>query len=363
MRARLLKGLWSGIAPWGYVNTRDAINSKIIAPHPEKALVVKMLFEKYSTGKYTFKELANMVNKLGLKSRHGMKIGKQLVAKIIVNPIYYGMIVVPRFEILVMGCHEAIISEKLFKQAQDIRNGIVGRKFPRNKDNQDYPLRGIRCDGCGKSITGGKTKGKTKYYQYYGCFNPGCLKRTAIKKDDLERDFTEFLLELTPNDDFLDVLKEAMRLAHRTELQSVTLSERKLNTHITEIKDKKDRLLELRIEGKISDEDFMPANEKFKFQIAELEKEINTLSTPELEVENVIDSSVEFLKHLPQNWKNLDVKDLRVLRPLLFPQNINYMYPGIKTPELNPIYNIKSQLGDEKNRWVTPPGIEPGFRA
>src|SRR3989338_3301546 len=79
MRARLLKGLWSGIAPWGYVNTRDAINSKIIAPHPEKALVVKMLFEKYSTGKYTFKELANMVNKLGLKSRHGMKIGKQLV--------------------------------------------------------------------------------------------------------------------------------------------------------------------------------------------------------------------------------------------------------------------------------------------
>ena len=74
----------------------------------------------------------------------------------------------------------------------------------------------------------------------------------------------------------------------------------------------------MRVEGKISDEDFMPANEKYRLQIAELEKERNSLSTPELELDNVIDSSVEFLKHLPQNWKNLNVKDLRVLRPLLF---------------------------------------------
>ena len=363
MKARLSKGLWGGKSPWGYKNTKDKLENKIITPDSEKAPIVKMLFEKYSTGKYTFRELASMANKMGVRSRHGMKMSKQLVSKIIANPIYYGMIVVHKFEISIMGSHEPIISEQLFKQTQDVRNGTSARKLPRNKDNQEYPLRGIKCDGCGKSISGGKTKGKTKYYQYYGCFNSDCPKRVSIKKDDLEKDFTNFLLNLTPNEEFFEVLKEAIKIAHKMELSSITFSERKINIKIAELKDKKNKLLELRVEGKISDEDFMPANEKYRLQIAELEKERNSLSTPELELDNVIDSSVEFLKHLPQNWKNLNVKDLRVLRPLLFPQNLFYAYPSIKTPEVCLIYNLKPDSYTEKNRFVTLRGIEPRFQA
>lgn len=360
MRARLLKGLWSGVAPWGYLNTTDKLGNKIIIPHPEKAPVVKMLYENYVTGKYTFRELAIMANKMGMKSKHGLKISKQLVAKIIANPIYYGMITVLKFQVSVMGSHEPIISEKLYRQAQDVRHGInIGRKNPRNLDNPNFPLRGIKCDGCGKNMSGGPSRSKTKkYYQYYGCYNKDCLKRKAISKIDMEKDFTKFLAELTPNDDFFDILKEAIKMAHKTELSSVTSSERKLNANIAEIKDKKEKLLDLRIEGKISDEDFVPANEKYKLQIEALRQEMNNLSTPEFGLDNIIDSSIYFLKHLPETWKDLDVKDLRVLRTLLFPQNIIYTYPAIKTLELCPIYNVKSQFGDEKNRLVSDSGRE-----
>lgn len=353
MRARLLKGLWSGSAPWGYMNTVDESGSKIIAPHPEKALVVEMLFKKYVTGKYTFKELARMANKVGVTSRHGMIMSKQLVAKIIANPIYYGMVVVPKFEIALTGLHEPIITRQLFEEAKDVRNGIVGRKAPRNKDNQDYPLRGIRCAGCGGSISGGKTKGKTKYYEYYGCINSGCSKRTAIKRVDMEDAFTKFLRELTPNEDYFAVLKEAIAIAHKNELQSATNTERKFKATLIELKDRKAKLLELRIEGKISDDDFIPANEKYKLKIVELENEMNKLSVPELELDRVVDTSIAFLKSLPETWKKLDVKDLRVLRPLLFPQNLEYTYPKIKTPELCPIYNVKAVTGSEKNCLVT----------
>ncbi|TSC65313.1 MAG: Site-specific recombinase [Candidatus Doudnabacteria bacterium Gr01-1014_77] len=358
MKARLVKGLWSGIAPWGYKNVKDTLGNKLIAPDPERTDVVKMLFEQKATGKYSFKELANMANKLGHKSRHGMKMSKQLVAKIIKNPIYCGKIVVPKFGISTQGSHRPIISEKLFEEANSENKGIEGRKLPRNKDSPDYPLRGIKCGGCGKSISGGKTKGKTKYYQYYGCFNSACEKRHAIKKEDMEEDFTKFLLELTPNENFFEALKEAIRLAHGVELNSTKATERKLTAKITELKSEKEELLNLRIKGKISDEDFTPANEKYRFKISELEKEVASLSTPELEVDNVIDSSVEFLKHLPENWKTLDVKDLRVLRTLLFPKNLIYSYPTIKTLELCCIYNIKSEFLDEKNRFVTLQRIE-----
>lgn len=353
MKARLLKGLWSGIAPWGYVNTLDETKSKIIAPHPEKAPIVKMLFEKYATGKYTFPELAAMANKLGQKSRHGMKVSKQLVAKIIRNPIYCGKIVVAKFEISTQGNHEPIVSEELFNEASSEKKGVAGRKLSRSRDSPDFPLRGIKCGGCGKHLSGGKTKGKTKYYQYYGCFNGACEKKNSIKKIDLEDDFTKFLVELTPDRGYFDVLREAIKLAHKSEINSVTIAERKLNTEILELEDKKGKLLDFVFAKKISDEDFASNNEKYTFRIAELKKEVNNLSSPELEIDNVIDSGVEFLEHLPENWKSLDVKDLRVLRSLLFPQNVVYTYPSIKTPELCCVYNIKSEFLYEKNRWVT----------
>ena len=60
-----------------------------------------MLFEQYATNKYTFKELAKMATKMGAKSLHGGKMHKQLVAKIIANPIYYGLIVFPKVGITV----------------------------------------------------------------------------------------------------------------------------------------------------------------------------------------------------------------------------------------------------------------------
>ena len=353
LKARLMKGLWSGVAPWGYINTLDTTKSKIIAPHPDRAPIVKFLFEQYATNKYSFKELADMVNKKGTKSRHGCKMSKQLVSKIVANPIYYGKMIVNKFEISIMGSHKPIITEKLFNEAQAVRNGVLDKGKPRNKDSPDYPLRGIKCYGCGKSISGGKTRSKTgRYYQYYGCVNGDCLKRTAIPKIEMENDFTDFLLKITPNEEYFDVLKEAIRIAHKTELDSVTDLERKLELKIAELKDKKDRLLNLIVDGKISDKVFIPANDKLEFEISELEKEISKLFTPELGLDNVIDSGIEFLKNFPKTWKVLDSKDLRVLRTLLFPLNLFYHYPHIKTPEVCCIYNVEPQFLNEKTCQV-----------
>ena len=364
MKARALKGLWPGIAPWGYVNTKDEAGSKIIAPELTRAPIVKMLFEQYATGKYSFKELAKIANKSGQKSRHGCKICKQLVEKIIKNPIYCGRVVVPKFGVDIKGAHKAIITKELFEEANLSKKGVAGRKFPRNRDSPDYPLRGIKCSGCNKSVSGGKTRSKTgRYYQYYGCINGDCKKRTAIKKKDFEDDFTKSLLELTPNDEYLDVLKEAIKIAHKNELNFVIEVERKINAKINELNNKKEKLLELILEGKINSEVFNTANEKLKMQITTEEKELSELSSPELELDSVIDSGIEFIKQLPQKWKDLDVKDLRVLRNLLFNGNQVYHYPSIKTPEPCCIYKVESQFLDEKTRKVTLPGIEPGLPA
>ena len=201
-----------------------------------------------------------------------------------------------------------------------------------------------------------------KQYSYYNCVNYDCPKRKSIKKDDFEKDFTEFLVKLTPDDFFFDALKEAIKLAHKVELNSVVSSERKINIKIAELNDKKDKLLDLKYEGGISTNEFLLRNEELNSKIKDWENSLLELSPPELEVDNVIDSGIEFMKQFPENWKKVHVKDLRVLRPLLFPQNLIYSYPSIKTLELSPVYNLKSQLSDGKTHQVTLPGVEPGFQ-
>jgi len=116
-------------------------------------------------------------------------------------------------------------------------------------------------------------KMKKKYYYYYNCYNHNCSKKGLIQQEDLHNDFTKFLEEITPNSDYFEVLKEAIKIAHKTELQSVTALENKLNTKIIELKNNKDRLIELRVSGEIKPEDYASTMEKYKIQIAELESQ------------------------------------------------------------------------------------------
>ena len=55
------------------------------------------------------------------------------------------------------------------------------------------------------------------------------------------------------------------------------------------------------------------------------------------------------------DWNTLEGMVL-LLRKLFFPKNIEYQYPGFKTAELAPIYNVKSYSSAQENHYVTQVG-------
>lgn len=349
MKTRLLNGLWSGKAPIGYKNTTNSAGEKIIELDQEKAPLIKKVFEEYTKGIYSFEDLAKKMNALGLKSFHGKKIPAQLIVKILKNPLYYGKIEVPVWEIYVQGRHEPIISEKIFNDAQKIMHGGKLSEIPRNKNNPDFPLRGIKCGGCGKSISGGWKKGKTKKYAYYGCVNKDCPQRIAINKNKLENEFSDFLAKLTIAPGQANILKEAIKVAFKIEIQAMANTNRKLESEIESLKIKNEKLLDLKLRDVISDEDFKKEKNKIKTRINELELSKQESGFDELNVEAAIDFTFEFIRTLPKNWKMIDIKEQKILRELLFPKNLKYKYPGIETPELACFFKL-IQESDEKNQ-------------
>src|ERR1035437_5460739 len=85
MRDRIKQGIWVWQAPVGYCRTEKAGN---LVPDPKYAPFIKLAFQEYSKGTYTYISLATFLNKRGFVTRQGNTAIPQLVEKIIKNPLY-----------------------------------------------------------------------------------------------------------------------------------------------------------------------------------------------------------------------------------------------------------------------------------
>jgi hypothetical protein len=75
-------------------------------------MFVKMAFEEYAKGIYTFRELATFLAKRGLRTKYGNKPTHQVVEKMVHNSIYYG--VIDAWDQKIPGSFEPIVSKELF---------------------------------------------------------------------------------------------------------------------------------------------------------------------------------------------------------------------------------------------------------
>ncbi len=359
MRAKAIDGYWPVGAPWGYKNDKD---KKIIYPDPERAPIVKFIFEEYARGTIKIADLTRKVRTLGAKSKHGLKMGSQLIYKILRNPIHCGRIVIRRWGVEVMGKHDAIISEALFDDVQDLLDGKKNANKVRTRDHPEFPLRGVLCDECGCAISGGFSRGKMgKLYAYYGCRKKGCPKKGSIKKSTLEGAFTAFLKSVTPDDNFLEALAEAISVVYETVERDNVVQNRKFDSELEKLDKQLDGLVDMRLKGMIDDGDYYKQSDRRKATKRELEIERSQLVSTDASVEADIKFGISLLKELPEIWQTLEPGELRVLRSLIFPQNLRYKNQTFQTREISPIYKLKSSSDDDLNRYVTPSGFEPEF--
>ena len=113
-----------GKAPFGYKKNFYPIegNQKayILTPDPSTANVVRKCFEMYASGKYTYKEIAIIINKMNLKTKENKTFSDHTIFYMLSNQTYLGLIVYKGKEIF-PGKHEAIISKDLWNRVQEIK--------------------------------------------------------------------------------------------------------------------------------------------------------------------------------------------------------------------------------------------------
>jgi site-specific DNA recombinase len=157
-RAKLERGEWPGHAPFGYIN--DKITKTVKIDKKTSPYVVRT-YNLYIAGK-SYKEISDILFTEGLRTSSGKKVFKSQIQRMLTNPFYSGMMV--RGGKYYEGKHKAIVSKRLFDEAQNVS---VVRSRPKLK-NLVFPLRGfLTCHSCGCNLTASLKKG----HHYYYCTN------------------------------------------------------------------------------------------------------------------------------------------------------------------------------------------------
>ncbi|RLC78739.1 MAG: hypothetical protein DRJ03_24745 [Chloroflexi bacterium] len=203
-RQRAREGLYNAsIAPYGYRHTGDAKTPPVIVE--EEAKAVRMAFERYATGQYSYQEIADLLNKAGFRTRAGRRFSKDTVADVIRNRFYTGVVVYKEGSRggdvgeTYPGLHEPIISEELWNAALRIRqrHHHASRTFQRQL--RPYLLSRIgHCHICGRKLRA-QSAAAASYYRemsysrgYDDCPNA----QIGVRADKLHRQISAIVREI-----------------------------------------------------------------------------------------------------------------------------------------------------------------------
>ena len=266
LKTKIEKGWFPGVAPVGYLNdkTRDP-GDRTIIKDPERFDLIRKMWDLMLTGNYSPPQILEIANEewgyraFQRRKMGGTKMARSTIYKIFISPFYYG-----KFEQkgrLFEGSHEAMITEDEFWRVQE----LLGRKGKRRPKTHQFAFTGmIRCGECGAMVTAeDKSKqlknGSIHYYTYYHCTKRKSdikCHQPSVELALLEEKIDKLLATITIPQNFVDWAIKWLRNKHQDETSSRTQIYRNHQSNYNAIQKRIDSLLDMRIRGLISDEEY-----------------------------------------------------------------------------------------------------------
>lgn len=172
LRARCEMGLWPGYPPLGYLNQKRMDKKCELIVDPERAPVIKQIFEKVGEEHWSGRQVYNWLRfKLNFYTRGNKPLTLSGVYRILDNRFYYGLFEYPKkSENWYQGQHKSLITQELWEkaQAQLTRDNIV-------RENKEFAFTKLfTCGYCGSGISAEEKlkplkDGTSAHYIYYGC--------------------------------------------------------------------------------------------------------------------------------------------------------------------------------------------------
>ena len=325
LRQKLRRGEYPGWAPLGYLNDYKNHNIKI---DKKKHKLVKRIFELYSTGGYTLKNLTDKFNELGLRSQTGKSITPGMIHFILKNPFYYG--VFKYKDELHEGKHEPIITKKLFDQAQEM---LKKRGRSHEKKIHNYIFTNfMNCGACGCSITAETSKG----HIYYSCTNyhKAHKKRIYVKEAELLEPVLKLLDSINLPDEKVKELVQDLKQATKSENRFFTNTLQELRKEYDKIENRKSKLQDDKYDGSITNDFYDKKFKEYTEKQAKLMTEISKHDKANNQYYITANTILNLAKRARKIFENSEVAEKR--------QFLNYLLQNCQLKDKNLSYKLKT---------------------
>ncbi len=172
LRARCERGLWPTVAPLGYLNQKRIDKKGELLVDPQRAPVIKMMFEKMAHEKYSGRKIYHWLKfDMNFYTRGNKPLTLSGVYRVLQNSFYYGVFEYPRGSgTWYTGSHKPLVTQDLFEKVQEqLKRGNIER------ENKEFAFTKLMvCGKCGSGVTAEEKykklrDGTSRKYIYYGC--------------------------------------------------------------------------------------------------------------------------------------------------------------------------------------------------
>lgn len=268
-RAKIKQGGWPCRAPFGYLNNKA---DKTLFIDPVRGQYVQRMYELYSTGLYSLRELADKLYEEGLRTQKGKKVYCGNIQKILRNPIYHGVI---RYR---GGFHPANFESLVTKNEFDLCQEVMNNTRKSRKIRHFFPLTGLfKCEVCGCAVTAEKQK----EYHYYHCTNGKGVcdqKPKFVREENLELELMRVFETLSFDEELVDLMYQAAKESIDTVGENNTTLITNTQREIDLLQARESRLLDTYLEGNIEKEIFEQKQSVLKQERIALQKNLEDLS-------------------------------------------------------------------------------------
>lgn len=310
-------GEWGGKAPLGYRNIRDAENKSVLIHDPERAYLVRLLFEEYAAGASSISgDLVRKTREWGLtnKTRKAGFLSASQIQHILMNPFYYGQMRIKGK--LFPHKYTPLISYELFERCEAIRLG-KGRATATRYSEKDFIFRGlIKCGTSGRMVTSDLKKGK---HVYLICRDPtDPLRKVFVPEGDVLSQVKSALRSIQVPDVLLAALLEHMKASHVAENRFHTDAIAQLRLDHDRARERLGRLLDLRLDKSITQNEYDEKAWALKAQQAKIAARIEQHQTGDDAFRTTLETLISVASRAADLFERSNNEQKRKLVSLVF---------------------------------------------
>ena len=304
---RARQGLYNAsFAPFGYTHIGGPKDPPEI--HATNSQAVVMAFENYAIGRYTYQEIAEILNTGDYRTSKGRRFSKDSIAQMLRNPFYMGKVVYRSHPTnqteLFDGLHAPIISEELWMRCKMVRDSHGSSSRAVQKPFRVYLLSQLaRCDVCQRSLRSQGADAGTYYREMsYQRGYLDCPHQRLGTRTELVDAYMDAIIEgIQLPEDWLQEIRH--QIGDDEELSSIRRKRQQLEAQ-------RKRLKRLYIGG-----DFEEDIDLYRRESERIRRELDNI--PTYDQLDGLKSTIQVVKSLHETWGRAEPADRRDLLRLM----------------------------------------------